>query len=343
MKAAQLQDEWYGGRPPGALLHALAGVYASVAAARRERARPDPALLGRPIVVVGNITVGGTGKTPLVIRLCELLAARGHHPAVISRGYGREGRDPLRVGATTPARDGGDEPVLIARRTGVPVFVDADREAAAQRAFDEGADVVVADDGLQRRTLPRAVEICVVDGARGLGNGLLLPAGPLREPPERLQDTEFVVVNGEPAPKLGARLRDAPVMRLEPTGFRSLDGQRRLAVDEMLEHCRGRSVTALAGIGHPERFFGTLDALRVPAAHRRPFADHHAFAPGDFEDVEGVVLMTEKDAVKCRSLWEQGCPALEDAWFLQVDAVLPERWENELIERIERAIAGATQ
>jgi tetraacyldisaccharide 4'-kinase len=343
VKAAQLQDVWYGDRPPGALLRALAGVYASVAAARRERARPDPALVGRPIVVVGNITVGGTGKTPLVIRLCELLAARGHRAAVISRGYGRERRDPLRVGADTPARDGGDEPVLIARRTGVPVFVDPNREAAAQRAFDDGADVVVADDGLQRKTLPRAVEICVVDGARGLGNGLLLPAGPLREPPERLQNTEFVVVNGDPAPELGRQLQDAPVMRLDPAGFRSLDGQRRLAVEEMREHCRERSVTALAGIGHPERFFATLDALRVPAAHRRPFDDHHAFEPGDFESMEGVLLMTEKDAVKCRDLQEQGCPGLDDAWLLQVDAVLPERWENDLIERIERAIAGATQ
>ncbi len=199
LNGERLQETWYGDRKPGLLLSALERVYAGVSASRRERSRPDPTLVGRPIIVVGNITAGGTGKTPLVIRLCELLQEAGLSVGVISRGYGRSSSGAVTVTRDTAPGEGGDEPVLIARRCGVTVHVDEDREAAAHAAFAAGADVVLADDGLQRSSLPRAMELCVVDGARGFGNGRLLPAGPLREPIERLARVDWVVRNGEGA------------------------------------------------------------------------------------------------------------------------------------------------
>lgn len=341
MNQESLHAVWYGGRPPGVLLRALSGVYASVAAARRERERPDPALEGRPIIVVGNITAGGTGKTPLVIHLCGVCADAGLRAAVISRGHGRKSREAVRVDAKSTAAEAGDEPLLIARRCGVSVYVDRDREAAARRALVDGAEVVISDDGLQRRTMPRAVEICVVDGARGLGNGRMLPAGPLRERPERLGVIDFLVVNGPLLSPLPAG--EHATMILRASGFVSLDGRRRMSLEEMREHCAGRSVHVMAGIGNPGRFFETLERARLRIDHRHAFDDHHRFRFEDFDGWEGVLLMTEKDGVKCAELLN--CPpvadALRDAWCLQVDAELPASWGSSVLglmrERVEAA------
>lgn len=322
MIARRLQEIWYGDRPPGFLLGALEHVY-QAASGRHRSGEPDPELEGKPIVVVGNITVGGTGKTPLVMRLCQLLTEAGRRVAVVSRGYGREGSEPVRVDETTPARLGGDEPVLIARRCAVPVFVDADREAAARRAFGEGASIVLADDGLQRSSLPRLMEICVVDGARGFGNGRLLPAGPLREPVTRLASVDAVVVNG-----IGSRA-DVPdtaiTMTLRPTRFVRLDGSEEIDAIDALKNKVFQSVTAIAGTGNPDRFFATLEAMGLKPTQCMPFEDHHGYKTQDFAGLSGTLLMTEKDAVKCQEL------GLSDAWYLAVEAELEPSWEDEFL------------
>ncbi len=329
MIAQRLQEIWYGGRPPGLLLRALEQVYRSTSG-RRSRGQADPELEGKPIIVVGNITAGGTGKTPLVMRLTGLLTAAGHRVAVVSRGYGRAGRGAVRVDESTPASLGGDEPVLIARRCGVVVHVDADREAAAKRAFSEGADVVIADDGLQRVSLPRRLEFCVVDGARGFGNGHLIPAGPLREPIARLETVDAVVVNGEgtPAGLPGRFIR----MTLRPTEVLRLDGSEQFPAAGLQNHPAFEHVTAMAGTGNPQRFFDTLESLGLKPARCLPFDDHYQFREQDFADLKGPVLMTEKDAVKCQALKPH------DAWYLKVEADLDPQWEQEFLALSEAII-----
>src|SRR6185369_15105639 len=277
-----------------------------------------------PVIVVGNITVGGTGKTPLVIAIVELLQSRGWNPGVVARGYGRVPRrehDPRGVVRVYPdvatPEHFGDEPVLIARRSRVPVYISPDRAAAARsllQAHPE-VDVVVSDDGLQHYALARDVEIAVVDAERGFGNGLLLPSGPLREPVARLRGVDAVVLNGDE----GARADFGPrnfAMRLGRERFAALSSNEELSPQEFALRARGRSVAAVAGIGNPERFFAHLARLGV-AARRLPFPDHHAYQPAELKlpGVE-VIVMTEKDAVKCA--------AFADArmWSMRVDALL---------------------
>lgn len=333
MIQSRLQEIWYGGREPGLLLRSLEDVYRRSLGARRARELQRRArdLEARPIVVVGNINVGGTGKTPLVIRLCELLRGAGLKPGVVSRGYGRRSKGQLRVTADSPPHESGDEPVLIARRGQVPVVVDADREAAARAVFAAGADIVIADDGLQRWRLPRDIEICVMDGQRGFGNGHLLPAGPLREPVTRLQEVDYLVcTNGPPVAQPG---RDCIPMHLEPATFCALECDQELPVADTLERLAGQTVFAVAGIGFPQRFFDSLASLGLKPDHLRAFDDHHAFTAEDFKDMGGAIVMTEKDAVKCTGL------GLANAWYLRVDASLPEAFEESLATRCRQLVA----
>jgi tetraacyldisaccharide 4'-kinase len=268
-----------------------------------------------PVIVVGNFTAGGTGKTPLTIVLAEHLHRRGFRPGIVSRGYGRRERGPVRVARGMPATRTGDEPALMHERTGLPVQVDADRVAAARALVADGCDLLLADDGLQHRRLARDIEIEVVDGERRHGNGHLLPAGPLREPP---RPTTLRVVNGPGAGPgewpMGYLLGDA----------RSLDGSRR----QPLERFVGKTVGAVAGIGHPQRFFASLRA-RSLAVEERAFADHHRFVAGDFAGLPRPLLMTEKDAVKCRDL------GLDDAWAVPVHADLPGDFFHALDGKLE--------
>ena len=271
--------------------------------------------LAVPVIVVGNLTVGGSGKTPLVIWLVQRLRAQGFHPGIISRGYGGvEGQ--VRVAkADSQAAEVGDEPLLLARRCNVPVFVGRDRVAAgaALLAAHPECDVIVSDDGLQHYRLHRDAEIVMFDG-RGAGNGRLLPAGPLREPLKRLGAVTAIVWNSAPP---SSRLTGIAVpqfsMRLTSDCFHALDDDsRRCTTDDL----RSKKLYALAGIGDPSRFFAELSALGlVFEAH--PFPDHHAYAPEDLMFArDGTLLMTEKDAVKCASF------RLHDAWMLPVEAKL---------------------
>ncbi|MDI5889808.1 tetraacyldisaccharide 4'-kinase [Halomonas rhizosphaerae] len=262
-----------------------------------------------PVIVVGNITLGGTGKSPLVAWLARFLAERGWSPGILSRGYGgRSERYPLLLDADTPVTACGDEPRMLADQTGVPVVVDPDRARGARRLLAAGCDILIGDDGLQHLALGRDLELVVVDGQRGFGNGCCLPAGPLREPLARLEGVDAVVINGEPAfdPPPGAH-----GMTLVPSAWRRLGDGARVAP---LPPPFAGPVHALAGIGHPARFFATLEALGVePIPHA--FADHHRFTAADlaFADRRPVV-MTAKDAVKCREL------APVDSWVLEVEA-----------------------
>lgn len=262
-----------------------------------------------PVIVVGNITLGGTGKSPLVAWLARYLAERGWRPGILSRGYGgRSRRYPLRVEPTTPVADSGDEPRMLADQTGLPVVVDPARPRGARRLIEAGCDILIGDDGLQHLALGRDLELVVVDGRRGFGNGRCLPAGPLREPLSRLATVDAVVVNGEadfPVPAGSHR------MALAPVGWRPLEGGPRRPLTPLPF---AGSVHAVAGIGRPARFFETLAGLGLEVLPH-PFADHHRFRAEDlaFGD-ERPLVMTAKDAVKCRGLTSGA------AWVLDVEA-----------------------
>ncbi|WP_280546737.1 tetraacyldisaccharide 4'-kinase [Halomonas sp. 11-S5] len=306
LAAAYRGDAWlHALRPLEALYRLVVRRRAAAFASGRRAVWQAPV----PVIVVGNITLGGTGKSPLVAWLARFLAERGWAPGILSRGYGgRSDRYPLLLDADTPVTACGDEPRMLADQTGVPVVVDPDRAQGARRLLAAGCDILIGDDGLQHLALGRDLELVVVDGRRGFGNGRCLPAGPLREPLTRLDGVDAVVINGEPAfdPPAGAH-----GMALVASAWRRLGDDRR--VPPTPPPFAG-PVHALAGIGHPARFFATLEALGVePIPHA--FGDHHRFTAADlaFADHRPVV-MTAKDAVKCREL------APVDSWVLEVEA-----------------------
>jgi tetraacyldisaccharide 4'-kinase len=319
-----LQRRWYGGGSPPWWTLPLEALYRSLVFHRAERFRNDPSRVVRlpvPVVVVGNITIGGTGKTPLIVALAKAMEQRGFVPGIVSRGYGGSERGPyLLTGDDDPAKVG-DEPSLI-RQSGVPVAIGRARPEAAQLLVDAGCNLVLADDGLQHYRLGRDMEICVIDGERRLGNGHLLPAGPLRESLCRLSDVDFVVVNGG-TPDGG----EIP-MQLEGGVAVNMRDPSRVAP---LADFAGRPAHAVAGIGNPARFFSSLSAQGI-AVHGHPFADHHAFTRDDFTFADGCpVLMTDKDAVKCRAF------ARENWWRVPVRAVLPESFYDAIAARISGA------
>ncbi len=308
----------------------------------RRRSEPRPRV---PIVVVGNITLGGTGKTPLLIALTQKLKSEGWRPGIISRGYGgRASNYPLQVTATSDSNEAGDEPVLIAMETGCPVVVGPDRLAAAQFLLAQtDCDVILSDDGLQHYRLPRDLEIVVIDAARGLGNGQCVPAGPLREPPSRLKAVQWVVVNGQaesvlPAEVAALASEQVVSMVLQPHGWQqvSATGQ---AGSPISTHSlpqmppMGGEVHAVAGIGNPQRFFQTLTqlGLRVKA---HSFSDHFPYTEQDLDFGDDLpVVMTAKDAVKCRRFARPGW------WYLSVTAQLADGFYGDLITRLQQ-LAG---
>ncbi|MFO8140587.1 MAG: tetraacyldisaccharide 4'-kinase [Marinobacter sp.] len=326
---------WYGQGRPLALLAPLAWLYRTVAESKRRKAwRARHEALPVPVVVVGNITAGGTGKSPLTARLVQRMQQEGWQPIILSRGYGGKSDSyPLLVKDSTPASVCGDEPLMLAIATGCPVVVDPDRCRGAHWALQQKlGDVLICDDGLQHYRLPRDIELAVFDARRGIGNGALIPVGPLREPTSRLASVDFVILNGAEFPQSGQQIEDFAdighpeihAMTLQPCSVVNLNSGETLAPEAL----NGQSVRAVAGIGNPARFFDTLRALGAQV-QEAAFADHHRFRPEDLGSNAGEwLVMTAKDAVKCRGF------APDNAWVLTVDACLSEPFEQRFLERL---------
>lgn len=306
---AMLNGLWYGPAWRSLPLWPLGGVFHVVVVLRRRLYQWG--LLTRtqltvPVIVVGNITVGGTGKTPLVIGLVELLKRQGYRPGVMLRGYGGKNAGyPKYVNAQSEPHEVGDEAVLLARRCACPVVAGSDRVAAGRMLADGGCNVVVSDDGLQHYRLMRDLEIIVIDALRGLGNRHCLPAGPLREPPRRLRDADLVVVNG-------GKPGDPYALELVMGDAVPLRGGERAPLNLF----RGRRVHAVAAIGHPKRFFNALRRREIQVIEHA-FPDHYLFNADDLRfDDDLPIIMTEKDAVKCLE-W---APA--NSWYVPVTVQL---------------------
>ena len=325
----RLQHHWYRISPLHALLYPVSLLFRALSALRRFLYRSGVFVSPKfhvPIVIVGNISVGGTGKTPLTLWLAQQLIAEGWHPGIISRGYRKSKSKnvlPHGVNAEDASGDVGDEPLLMAQRMLCPVWIGRDRPAVASALLlaHPECDIILSDDGLQHYRLHRDAEIVVIDGARRFGNGLLLPAGPLREPVSRLQEVDAIVVNG------GMVQGNEFAMNLQGTGFHNLlNPERVVSANELM----GLKLHAIAGIGHPRRFFDHLQQLGLQCtAHA--FSDHHDFISADlaFEDADAI-LMTEKDAVKCTPF------ATEKHWVLRVDAQVDPTLAQLIIKKVTR-------
>jgi len=326
---AWLQQQWYSRTYWHLLLVPLSWVFLFLSVIRRAAYKLHifkSYKVAVPVIVVGNINVGGTGKTPLVIWLAERLAEAGLRAGIISRGYGATRlQTPTAVDQQSNPAMVGDEPVLLARRTGCPVWVGQDRVAVAQallKAHPE-CNIIISDDGLQHYRMQRDVEIAVVDASRGFGNGWVLPAGPLRERVARLSSVDAVVSNG------GHIYPRDFAMSLESTEFQNvIEPKRTASAGELV----GKKMHAIAGIGNPARFFQQLKTMGLQF-EPHAFADHHAFQAADLQSMQAeAILMTEKDAVKCAVF------AQADWWYLPVYA----RIDGDLLSRIQNKI-GAKQ
>lgn len=320
-----LEHHWYRITPLHLILLPVSLLFRALAALRRALHRSGilPSHeLPVPVIVIGNISVGGTGKTPLTLALAQQLVARGWHPLIVSRGYGGAVQQPQQVDADSAAQQVGDEPLLMARRKLCPVWIGQDRAAAAQAALlaHPQCDIVLCDDGLQHYRLRRDAEVAVVDGERGFGNGFMLPAGPLREPVARLKTVDAVVANG------GNAAPGQYAMRLSGEVFYNLlDPGKTVSAS----HFFALNNHAVAGIGHPQRYFRHLQALGIAFAPHA-FPDHHPYSATDlaFADCDAI-LLTEKDAVKCA--------AFADAryWVLRVEAQIDPALLDHLLRKIE--------
>lgn len=329
--ADRLLAAWYRGHPALAALRPLEALYRRVVEGKRQaylQGRRSAFRAPVPVLVVGNVTVGGTGKTPLILWLIEHCRAKGLRVGVVSRGYGaKPPRVPWRVEPDQPAHEAGDEPLLIVLRSGVPLVIDPDRSRAVQALLDsETLDLVLSDDGLQHYRLARDLELVLIDAARGLGNGRCLPAGPLREPAERLASVDAVLYNGaadDPAGGYGVRLRPTALVNVR-------SGERA----PLTRFPSGQALHAVAGIGNPQRFFATLEALNWrPIPH--PFADHARYSAHALAFSPPLPLvMTEKDAVKCRAF------AGDDWWYLAVDAEPSAAFVDWLDVQLTRLLPG---
>lgn len=327
--ASWLQHQWYEESTPSRLLMPLSALFQQAVKFRRTVYRLGLVRSKRlpvPVIVVGNISVGGTGKTPLVIWLAEFLRQAGYCPGVISRGYGgRKLSEPRAVGAECDPAEVGDEPLLIARRTRCPVSICPDRVAAGRALIQRGdCDIVISDDGLQHYALARDIEIAVIDGDRRCGNGRCLPAGPLREAVERLDEVDLVVCQGQPQMgEFGMALSGEYAVNLSDETLR-----------RPLASFAGRHCRAIAGIGNPGRFFAYL-RHRGLEVKGQAFPDHYVYQRDDirFGD-ELPVLMTEKDAVKCRRF------AGKHDWYVPVAAILPPAFGDNLLALLRRKCDG---
>ena len=321
----RLDYYWYARSPWLLLLTPLSLVFRVVVWLRRSAYRIGLLRSQRvslPVIIVGNITAGGTGKTPLVIWLAEYLRDKGYRPGIISRGYGGKASSwPQQVRPDSDPAMVGDEAVLLAGATGCPMAVGPDRVATATALIEHSdCDVLVSDDGLQHYALQRDIEIVVIDGIRRFGTGFSIPAGPLREPAKRLREADLVVING-----LGSAHEH--IMRMKPGDARSLIDS---SVTRRLADFYGQAVHAVAGIGNPERFFQSLEQQGMQL-EKHVFPDHYKFSAEDirFEDNKPVI-MTEKDAVKCRYF------ASENDWYIPVTVLMSADFCQRLDELLQK-------
>jgi tetraacyldisaccharide 4'-kinase len=324
--AGWLERAWYGDKCPLALLGVVEWLFMRLARQRRAAySRGEKAVYRArvPVIVVGNLSVGGTGKTPFTLWLLALLQSQGYKPGVVSRGYGaKAGHYPFEVKADSSAAEVGDEPLMLVQRSGCPLVVDPVRARAAARLLDlHDCDIIISDDGLQHYALGRDLEVAIVDATRGLGNGRCLPVGPLREPPSRLDEIDYVVVNGaQPGDAAGFQYAGSHSMMLQPGTLRRLDGS--------VAPLAPQRVHAVAGIGNPQRFFDTLMQQGYQVIPH-PFPDHRAFRARDLEFGDALpLLLTEKDAVKCRAF------AAHNRYYLPVNARLSQAFTDDLLSRI---------
>jgi tetraacyldisaccharide 4'-kinase len=339
---------WYGPRHPAVLLLLpLSWLFLAVVKVRRlayRRGWLQVERLGCPVIVVGNLTVGGTGKTPLIIRLAALLQARGRRVGIINRGYGGSSKLwPRQVLPDSPVAFVGDEAVLLATRTGAIVVSGPDRVAAARRAIELGADIVLSDDGLQHYRLGRDCEIVVVDASRTFGNGQVLPAGPLREPAARLKEVDLTVLTRRELTASETAWGAYRVSQLKGLRHIRVTVQLLHAVslvsgkERPLEFFRGQAVRAVAAIGHPEAFFAALRAYGM-TVEGRAFPDHASLSLSDIASRGNApVLMTEKDAVKCRGF------ADERHWAVPMELQLNAADEKQLAATIDAVLTRFPQ
>lgn len=317
---------WYGPGRPLWPLWPLAWLFRWIAGRRRQKTLDHPVNppLPLPVVVVGNITAGGTGKSPLTAWLVEKLRELGWSPVVLTRGYGgKSDHYPLPVFSDSDPTTAGDEPVMLAQQCGCPVVVDPQRYRAGQWAISQNlGNILVCDDGLQHYALPRDLELAVFDGQRGVGNGAPIPVGPLREPVSRLMSVDYIITNGQQ--RLSLSHPDQYCMVLHPAALRCLSTGEQQPVDWL----SGRKVRAVAGIGNPQRFFDTLATLGADV-RSRAFPDHHKFQSQDLDVApDEILVMTAKDAVKCRKI------APDNTWVLDVKAELPDEFLADLQRRL---------
>jgi tetraacyldisaccharide 4'-kinase len=324
-----LEDYWYRKNVLSFVLLPVSWLFCLVALVRRKFYELRNSIWPRipaPVIVVGNLTVGGTGKSPMVIWLAHLLKANGYKPGIISRGYGGKAKKwPRMVTGKSDPELVGDEPVMIAHRTGVPLAVGPKRNKAGRMLVKKfGCNVIVSDDGLQHYAMARDIEIAMIDSKRRFGNGFCLPAGPLRESPRRLKEVDFVVVTGRAG-------NGEFVMGLTGDTVVNL---RDPSVTQSLGAFRHQKVNAIAGIGNPQRFFDMLSANGIEVVGH-PFPDHHRYTLNDVRfDDEVPLIMTEKDAVKCREF------AGSNHWYLPIAAVPDRAFAKQLITRLRRLKRG---
>ncbi len=350
---AFMVQEWQQGSIWQIILRPLSWLFAFITAIRRFFFRVGISKITRvgvPVIVVGNISAGGTGKTPLVIAIAELLEKSNRHPGVVTRGYRQSRAMPRTFAPPVPvlnpqqaAITASDEALLMSQRLTAPVFANPDRVAAVAALLKRypQTDVVISDDGLQHYRLGRDLEIAVVDGARGFGNQHLIPAGPLRESTARLKTVDCIVVNG--VPKIGLNLEHdldqygPPVFRMNlgHEAFRKLGATEAVSIEEFREQMFGKKIHAVAGIGNPQRFFDHLERLGLYCTATHPFSDHHAFKRSELTLPDAdIILMTEKDAVKCKAF------ADERMFAMRVDAILPPEFDHFILQHLT-AIAAA--
>lgn len=329
----KLEAIWYKNSPGKALLLPLSFLYSIISKYKKTQDVSHQISFPIPIIVVGNINIGGTGKTPLIIKLTALLKANGYKPAIITRGYkGTSKQWPVHVTTETPVELVGDEAKLMAVRTKSPVIAGANRNDSIRYVLENtDCDIILSDDGLQHYKMKRDIDIAVIDAKRRFGNGHCLPAGPLREPKQRLDQCDFIITNGKPA--LGL-FDNESLMMVTGSAVISVTSISDPALEVTKKMDDFKSVQVYTGIGNPQRFIDTLQNYGLEIIHQVTFPDHHHFTDEDFktQNSDLPIIMTEKDAVKCTAL------DLKNCWYLPIDAELEKSFETAFLTKVSQVL-----